>query len=323
VTGASGFVGRHACDFLERRGHIVRRAGRRPRPHPVGEDWVTVGDLGESTDWRPALDGVEVVLHLAAHAHRTEERGEGDPEPYFRVNAAATRRLAEDILRTPGVRRLVFVSSVAAVRCPGVPIVDDSSNCTPPDPYGRSKRAAEDGIRETLVDGEASDWCIVRPPLVYGSGNPGNMARLLRLIHTGLPLPFRGIRNQRSLVFVGNLCDALERCCTDEAASRRTFLVADREAVSTPELVDRIGRICGRRALQVSVPPFLLRGLAAGGDLITALIGRSIGFDSYSLERLRESLVVDFSSIRDALSWEPPYTLDDGLRAALAAHEAA
>ncbi len=315
VTGATGFVGRHLCEYLAARGYQVRAAVRSVQQGEglrSGLEWTAIGEIGAHTEWASALEGVDYVVHLAGHAHQMGRSAERQADAFFQVNAAGTRRLADAVAASASVRRLVFVSSVGAVRSISDDPVTDSTPPEPENDYGRSKLAAEEAIRELLGD-TSPDWCIIRPPLVYGPGNPGNMARLLRLMDAGTPLPLGGIRNRRSFIYVGNLVDVIERCMRHDAASRRAFLVSDMEDLSTPDLVRRLAGFSRRPARLLTVPSWLLRALGRLGDGLAAVTTRSWGIDTYSVDRLRGSLVVDVSAIHDATGWRPPYTVDQGL----------
>jgi nucleoside-diphosphate-sugar epimerase len=322
VTGATGFVGRHLCSLLARHGYTVYgtlRQAEPPADFPAHITWVRVGDIGPNTDWSVALNGMDYVIHLAALAHQMDIQGKGKIEEYMRVNAAGTRCLVQAISTTPTVRRLIYVSSVSAVKSLSNQAISEGAPCEPDTDYGRSKRAAEQSIEEILQDSR-TDWCIIRPPLVYGPGNPGNMARLLKLINAGIPLPLAAINSQRSFVFIGNMIDALERCLWHPGASRRTFLISDGEDISTPELMRRLAQYTGKRLYLFPVPIELLDGLGHIGDLIGHFTGRSIGLDSYSIKRLTGSLTVDSKLLRKAIEWYPPFTMDQGLATTLITH---
>ena len=314
VTGATGFVGGHLCPFLIRRGYAVRGTlhQRQPENFPADMQWIKTGEIGPDTDWSAALDGVKYVIHLAGLAHRIGTDGEGPYDEFARVNTEGTRRLAEAVSVSPSVSRLLFVSSVGAVKSISEEIITDDTSCAPDNNYGRSKRAAEQAIKDVLRNSRA-DWCIIRPPLVYGPGNPGNMARLLTLIRSGIPLPFAAIRNKRSFLFVGNLLDAIENCISHRGASRRVFLISDGENLSTPELARRLARHAGKSSHLFPVPTGVLRGMGIIGDVVNRLSGKSIGLDSYSVKRLVGSLAVNMSSLQRATGWQPPFTLDEGL----------
>ena len=157
-----------------------------------------------------------------------------------------TRSLAQAVTESPSVRRLVFISSIGAVGVSSEGTVDDASRVAPSSEYGMSKLKAERHIVEILQGGDA-DWCILRPTLVFGRGNPGNMARLVALVDSGIPLPLASVRNERSFLYVRNLVDLVERCLQSHAASRQTFVVADEPPLSTPALVRAIAKCRGVR----------------------------------------------------------------------------
>jgi nucleoside-diphosphate-sugar epimerase len=145
------------------------------------------------------------------------------------------------------------------------------------------------------------------------------MARLLRLIRFGVPLPLGGIRNRRSFVFVGNLVDALIRCLDHPGAEGEILAINDGMAVSTPELVRVIGRVSGQKVRIFPFPMALLRLLARLGDLPKAIFGRSVGLDTYSLDRLTGSHAVDARKTFEKLQWQPPHTMEEGLALTLSA----
>lgn len=306
VTGAGGFVGRAVVPRLAAGGHAVRAAARRGGPPPETGRWcegsVEVGDIGPGTDWARALDGVDAVVHLAARVHRVRDAATDPLAEYRRVNAAGTRRLAEAAARA-GVRRLVLLSSVKAVADgPSEAPLDDATPPAPASPYGVSKLEAEEGLAEVSA-ATGLEAVVLRPPLVYGPGVGANFLGLLRACARGLPLPLGAVRNRRSLVFVGNLADAVALCLEHPAAAGRRFLLHDGPPVSTPDLVRAVAAALGRPARLLPVPPPLL---AAGA----ALLGRR-----GAAERLAGSLFLDDRGIRETLGWRPPHAMQDGLRA--------
>ena len=319
VTGVTGFVGRHLAPVLAALGLRVRGAARHvpPQGRSGVSEWRTVDSVGPDTDWAEALRGVSVVVHLAALAHQTDPHRQSAESEYMAVNAQGTRQLAAAAARSGTVRRIIFVSSVGAVTDACNSVIEESSIPVPVSAYGRSKLAGETALQETLL-GSAVEWGILRPVLVYGPGNPGNMARLLRLVRSGLPLPLGGIRNRRSFVFVGNLVGAIGRLVVAPGVSGRVFHVADDESVSTPELIRLIAAAAGCPARLWAAPPWSLRLAARGGDAV-ARVGVRTGLDSYSLRRLEESLTVSNQALRHATGWEPQASLTEGLRLTLRA----
>ena len=255
---------------------------------------ILVPDIAAEFDRRALVDGVGTVVHLAAIAHRSSL----DDGEMRRVNCDAAVRLAE--AAAGSVRRFMFLSSVKVHgedSGSGTYAEDDALD--PRDSYGRSKLEAERALTDTAARCGV-ELVIVRPPLVYGPGVKANFLRLLGWIDSGLPLPFASVHNRRSLVYVGNLVDAIARLA-EHPAARGPFLVGDDESVSTPELVSRIASVLGRPARLLPVPPALLRiaGIIAGRrDTIRSLTG---------------NLAIDSLRARRLLDWRPPHTLDAGL----------
>src|SRR5512138_994470 len=300
VTGANGFAGAAICRHLLARGWSVRGSVRRAEAAvPEGVEKVVCGPLDGATDWRAALADVDAVVHCAARVHVLRET-EADPLAAFRrVNVEATRHLARQALAA-GVGRFVFLSSVGALVAEAGPARGS--------PYQRSKLEAEQALCEATA-GSAMLLVMLRPPLIYGPGAPGNFARLARLVAAGRTLPLASLANRRSLLFVANLAGAVEAAlaCTQPPAA--PLALCDGEDVSTAELARRLGRACGRPARLLPCPPGLLR-----------LAGRLLGRGA-AVEALTGSLTVSNAAIAQALGWSPRYSLDEGL--ALTARDAA
>jgi nucleoside-diphosphate-sugar epimerase len=297
VTGASGFVGAVLFRELVRRGHEVRAAVRSagsPGAAPPELQQVVIPDIAAEFDRRALLEGVDAVVHLAAIAHRS-----GSPEAELRrVNVDGAVRLAE--AAAGFVRRFVFLSSVKVHgEDSGSGAYGEADALEPEDSYGRSKLEAERALTGVAAR-SGMELVLIRPPLVYGPGVKANFLRLLGWVDSGLPLPFASVHNRRSLIYLGNLVDAIARCA-EHPAARGPFIVSDVETVSTPDLVSRIARALGRPARFLPAPLALLR--AAG-----TIAGRR-----GEVRRLIGNLVVDPSRARRMLDWRPPYTLDEGL----------
>ena len=226
-----------------------------------------------------------------------------DPlEEFRKVNLHSTTNLARQAAQA-GVKRLVYVSSIK-VNGEETREGQKFSETDPPapqDPYAISKWEAEQALHR--VAGETGlEVVIVRPPLVYGPGVKGNFAQMLNVVAKGIPLPFASVRNLRSLIYVGNLADALIACAIHPAAAGQTYLVCDGEDVSTPDLLRQLATGMGVLARLLPCPPALLR-----------LAGKLTG-KSHQMGRLLDSLQVDGGKIRRDLGWRPPYTLREGLQ---------
>jgi len=304
VTGASGFVGAALARRLLRDGLAVRGTHRRESPPSIpGIEWLRLPRLDQPQALREAVSGCDVLVHLAALAHQTGHV-EGRWQEFQHVNVELTRVLARTA-RESGVRRFVFVSSVAAVCSQSDAVVDERTSPRPDSDYGRSKLAAEQAIQQEL-QGSGCDWCIVRPPLVYGPGNPGNMARLMRVIERGWPLPVGAIHNRRSFIYIDNLVDALSRVALHPAPIASVYFLNDGSDFSTPELIRALADSMHKRIRLVAVPVGLLRLLGRVGDLL----GGPGGLDSYSVERLVGSMAVSGASFSRDFQWRPPVGRD-------------
>lgn len=302
VTGAGGFVGRALVSALQRGGHIVRAAVRNiVIDSAAGGELVEIGDVGPATDWEAALEGIEGVVHLAARVHVLRDAAANPLAEFRRVNVEGTRRLA-DAAAAAGVDRMVLVSSIKVNGDKtGASPFTERDPPAPQDPYGVSKLEAEQVLKRVGSE-TGMETVVVRPPLVYGPGVKGNFLSLLRFCDKGIPLPLAAVKNTRSLIYVGNLIDALECALVHPAAAGRTFLVCDGDDVSTPDLLRQTSAALGRSARLFAMPLPLLRFAAD-------LAGRLAQAD-----RLLGSLVVDDDSIRDVLGWRPPFSMAKGLR---------
>jgi len=304
VTGASGFVGDALCGEFHARGFGVRGAVRSLHSSisASGVQPVSVGNLDAATDWSSALAGVECVIHCAARAHVMHETEADALAAYRSVNVEGSRRLAEQAVAS-GVRRLVYLSSVKVngeQTAFGAPFLFSDAPA-PEDPYGVSKWEAEQALWAVAAN-TGLEVVVVRPPLVYGPGAKGNLARLLKLVRSGVPLPLGAVQNQRSLIGLDNLVDLLIRCVYHPAAAGQTLLVSDGEDVSTPDLLRHMAAGLGRSARLLPVPVPLLR-----------LAGRALGKQA-EMDRLVGSLQIDCRHTRELLEWTLPVSVAEGIR---------
>lgn len=291
VTGASGFVGRALVSRLADAGHEVVAAVRSAASAGDGlMTTVAVGDI-RSADWGAALDGVDAVVHLAARAHVMRDKS-ADPLSEFRdVNVAGTKRLAEAAMRH-GVGRFVFVSTIGVNgrKTEGRPFTAADAPA-PAEPYAIAKREAEDVLLSWA--GPSFEPVVVRPTLVYGPGAPGNMARLVKAVAAGWPMPFAGIRNRRSLIGVENLADILELSCSRPAVGGIVVLAADPTPVSTSDMLTAVASGLSRRPRLFRMPRPVL------GMLLKAAGGRTLR------DQLLGDLEVDVAETQRLLSWVP------------------
>jgi nucleoside-diphosphate-sugar epimerase len=295
VTGAAGFIGRRLCSGLVECGHNVFGATRGPAEPIPGTELRSIGAIGPHTDWSAHLDRVEVVIHVANRAHYRMRDNAGTDEA---EGAAALARAAVGT----GVRRLVLMSSVRAMgdsTTLGVPF-RSADPPLPRDAYGRGKLAIEKALQAT-VRATGLELVILRPPLVYGPGVKANFRALIRVVACGLPLPFAGIDNRRSLIFLDNLVDLVVRASICPAAAGRVLLARDAVDLSTPELIRLLAAGLDRPVRLFTLPPLGLAML------------RSLPLLGPPIVRLTNSLQVDDRETRAALDWHPPVSPETGL----------
>jgi len=303
LTGASGFVGPTVAQRLTAAGHEVIAAGRRaPPPGTAIARYVPVPTQDAATNWRPALSGIDVVVHLAGHAHASS-RSPAARRVIQAVNVEGTEKLARDAAAM-GVRRFIFLSSIKVHgEDSGTQPFRPSDPLRPQDPYGESKAMAEARLR-AIGSASGLEVAIIRPPLIIGARSKANLARLEQLVRSGLPLPFASIRNTRSLLSLDNLADLIAICVAHPRATEAPLLAADAAAPSTPELIRWIASALHRPARLFRCPPRVLETLA-----------RPLGLGSLML-RLTRSLAVDASTTTLLTGWVPARSTLDTLRTA-------
>ena len=297
VTGASGFLGRAAIAAFAQNGYALRAAVRRqPDPAlPSGIEVVQHPDLSETFDWRPLLDGVDQVVHLAGIAHT----GRGvPPELYDRINRLATAKLAAAAAQA-GVGHFVFVSSIRAQSGPAADhALTEQDEPAPSDAYGRSKLAAETAVRAAGVP-----FTILRPTLLYGPGVKGNFALLLRAARSPWPLPIKDFVNRRSLLSIDNFISALSFVLSATNTKGETYVVADPGIpLRLPDVMATLRQAQGRRPLMVPMPTDYV-------EVPLRLMRRDDLWD-----RLGGNLRVDPSKLL-AAGWQPVHDTRSGIAA--------
>jgi nucleoside-diphosphate-sugar epimerase len=313
ITGATGFIGSYLMPISSQQKFQITAAVRKNLSQSLSGPIriVKVGNIDEKTNWQEALQGIDIVIHLAARAHIINETIPNPEAEFIKVNTQGTANLVQQSIQA-GVKHFIFISSIGAMTTQSDRILTENSPCHPDSPYGRSKLQAEQALINLAKDSNMT-WTILRPTLVYGPGNPGNMERLMKLIKQGLPLPFGAIKNRRSFVFVGNLVAAIITCLDHPKAANQIFLISDNQAVSTPQLIRLIAQQIQQPCRLLPVPTTLLRFLGYLGDRIESITGKNLPFNTYNIDRLLGSLVVDSSYIQKTLNWQPPFTLEQGL----------
>lgn len=306
ITGANGFIGRHLSAALQpdvgKLKLLQRRDDDEASPQPGENTEVIVSPNYLKQAPYDIFSGVDVVIHTAGLAHSSQENLSA--QKYNALNATATKQLAITAA-SANVKRFIFLSSIGVSGEDNTTPFTEDDEPEPRGPYALSKLQAEQKLKE--VSAETSlEYVIVRPPLVYGKGAPGNFRALVKLVATGLPLPLGAVHNRRNLCSVDNLTSFLTKAISHDQAANQLFLVSDDEAVSTKEIVQYIAEGLNKR---VHCPPVPIPLMKAFGSVIGK---RQL------VEKLTSSLEVNNAKAKHLLGWQPPVSAREGIVAAVA-----
>lgn len=300
ITGCNGFIGKSLTERCLANGCTVLGVIRDPS-RKVGLKDIPlkyVGEIGPSTDWKDTLRGVDAVVHLAGIS---ETAGKTIKKQYFyQVNTAGTEHLARCAAKA-GVRRFVFISTIKIHGEVSDVALRETDSPNPFSSYAASKLKAETAVREISLK-TGMEYVILRPAVVYGPGVRGSFLKLMTWIAKGIPLPFGAIKNRRSFLFIGNLIEGIMNSLTHPRAACKTFLVADPDPLSTPELIRRVSNSLAIRQRLYYFPVFMLK-------ILFVICNRKKEFMS-----LAGSLWADTSSIQKEIGWRPTASIKTGIQ---------
>ena len=302
VTGASGFVGQFLCETLSESGRSVLGTVRNLNSILINKKiiYISVGDIAFKKNWKEILFEVDCIIHCAGRAHKMNKSKNFDA--YYLTNIDGAKHLAEQAAEV-GVRRFIFLSSIG-VNGLNTNNRNPFSNIDKPNPvedYSISKYKAEKVLLD-ISSKTGTQVVIIRSPLIYGRFAPGNLKQLIKVIKLGIPMPFSGIKNSKSLIGIDNLINLIIHCIDHPEASGKTFLASDGEDLSTPELIKLIASSMGRKANLFPLPIFMLKFLG------------SVFGKSKEVNRLIGSLRIDNSYTKEILNWSPPLSVEEGIR---------
>ena len=313
VSGSSGFIGKNLCRELIKLNRSVVGTVRNldSIENENNFEKFIIDNISLSTEWKNALKDVSCIIHCAGKAHIMN--GDNKKDFYHSVNTEGTIGLAKQAADI-GVKRFIFLSSVKvngenteeifldkAEKKKTNKIFKNDDIPNPQDFYAKSKLEAEKELWE-ISKKTGLEVIVIRLPLVYGVGVKGNMLKLIKLINSGIPLPFSLVKNKRSLISIENLVDILIKCIDHPNVAGKTFLVSDSEDLSTTDLLKYIGSAMGVSVRLFPFPIFLLK-------LLSTFIGRQ-----REMDRLLLSLQVDSSDIKKTLNWIAPLSVKEGIR---------
>ena len=306
VTGADGFIGNRLVN------HLLAECSRVSAllMLPVNGPWhasLCANLVEDSSIDLEALMPVDVVFHLAGKAHAVSEIGES--EEYFALNTEGTRKLLIAAQKA-GVRRFVYFSSVKAMGEGQLKPEDETSLCRPPGAYGQSKLAAE---KLVLEGGYVPEPVVIRPTMVYGPTDKGNLPQMVKMIRRGLFPPLHETGNRRSMVHVDDIVEAAILAANHPKAVGQTYIVSDGRGYSTRQLYEIILTALERRPPSWNLPLPFLKMAASVGDLIGRVRGRRFIFDSSACEKLLNSACYSSRKIETELGFKPTRNLENSI----------
>jgi UDP-glucose 4-epimerase len=318
VTGATGAVGPSVVRACQKAGYSVRTLSAHPPVAGVLPPLVDVrtGDVYDSQTVRSAVAGAEVVVHLAALLHQFGNASDLDRH-YERVNVGGTENIVSWAM-AEGVRRVVFLSTIAVYGPSAGLLIDESATPHPDTVYGRTKLEAERVVL-SATSGSRRIGTVLRSAAAYGPRVKGNFRRLAVSIARRRYVPLGPGRNRRTLVYDRDLADAVVLAADHPAADGAVFNVTDGQVHALADIVAAIHRALGRRVTRFHIP--LAVGRAAARACETA--GRIGGFrpplTAALLSKYTEDVAVDGTLIQRTLGFAPAVDLACGWRETMAA----
>lgn len=290
ITGTTGFVGTNLISFLDRYNTSVDIRS------------INRNDLSNKK-LIVQLEEVATIIHLAGKAHDVKKAS--NPQEYYQVNFELTKKLYDAFLQS-NAKKFIFVSSVKAVADSVNGVLTEGDIPNPETDYGKSKLMAEQYIQsQPLPNGKS--YYILRPCMIHGSGNKGNLNLLYQFVKKGIPYPLAGFKNKRSFLSVENLCFIIEELIERDDIATGVYQVADDEPLSTNDVVSILSTSTGKQSKLWRISPVLIRTIAKLGDSL------KLPLTTERLNKLTESYVVSNQKIKQAIGREFPLTARKGL----------
>ena len=304
ITGIHGFVGTNLVNALKDHYDIYGLDIISPEQDGVIRTF-SWDDLENNR-----IPQVDAIIHLAGKAHDTKNKSAADV--YFKVNTDLTKKIFDYFTAHKSIEKFIFFSSVKAAvdKVPGEILTEDVTPC-PVGPYGESKVRAEEYILEQLNNKPAAyngrDVIIMRPCMIHGPGNKGNLNLLYGVISKGIPWPLGAFDNRRTFTSIDNLTFVIGRILSSHVESG-IYNMADDEALSTNELIRVMCKAMDKKARIIKLPRGIINASARIGDVL------HLPLNTFRLDKLTESYVVSNNKIKKALGIDRmPIKAYDGL----------
>ena len=302
ITGASGFIGSSLTKLLLKNQYHVIALENKTKVSLINSPNFSIVKLTDFLmDRGKLLNNSYALIHLASKTHSSIKDNKKNLAEYEKTNIHLTETICSLAIKH-NIEKIIYLSSIK------VNGEDSTKNGfheddipRPTDLYGKTKLEAENTIKNLCL-GKTVKYFILRPPLVYGDTNKGNIGSLVKLIKSGLPLPLNKINNKRSLIYIENLNSAILSCLKNDEVNSSIYLVCDDDSLSTPELITKIAKIMNKRIIIFNFPISLL-------SAITKLFKQNLKFD-----KLNSNLVANNQKFKQDFGWNPPYTTNKGIK---------
>ena len=295
ITGATGFVGTNLIPYLTNKGFETIGVTRFPK---------TAEELQYNNLTIPVWNTALAMVHLAGKAH--DLKGISNENEYFEVNTELTKTLFDKFLQST-CEVFIYMSSVKATADTVEGLLTEDVIPNPVTVYGLSKLAAEEYILSKKIPKNKHVY-ILRPCMIHGPNNKGNLNLLYSFVSKGIPYPFGKYINRRSFVSVENLCFIIKELIDNTKIESGIYNIADDTSLSTVDLVQVISEVLCKPARILKLPKLLVRFIAKVGDFLP------IPIDSEKLQKLTGNYEVSNLKIKKAIQKNLPLTSKEGIK---------
>ncbi len=301
ITGITGFVGKNLAIYLHHHGYEIYGLGR---TIPEKEDWY-VQTIKEFYTYNDAIDynHFDTIIHTAGKAH--DLKNVSNEQAYFEANTALTEKIYTQFSLS-NASKFIYFSSVKACADGVEGSLFENDIPAPKTAYGKSKLAAETAILN-FPNTISQKYFILRPCMIHGKGNKGNLNLLHQLVFKGIPWPLGSFNNQRSFCNIDNLCFIIQELIEKENIASGIYNIADNDSLSTNEMIELIAESKNKKAGIWHIPKTLIIAIAKLGDKM------KLPLNSERLQKLTESYFVDNSKIKSAIGKDLPFSTREGL----------
>jgi nucleoside-diphosphate-sugar epimerase len=303
ITGFTGFVGSHLTKYLRKEQAFSLTGMTRDKNKTDLKDYPQMDRIVNKEDVTAHCDA-ETIIHLAGKAH--DLKGKDENREYYLANEKLTTELYDAFLASESAKNFIFISTVSVFeKDSGKPYTEEDEPA-PATPYSISKLNAEKYIRKQPLP-EGKRFYILRPSIIYGPQNKGNLVMLFHFLSKGIPYPLGSFENKRSFLSVENFCFVLKKLINNQGVLPGIYHIADNEVLSTVDVVRLIDSVTQKNIKILRVPVPLVRLAAKAGDILP------IPFDNEKLEKLTNDFVISNQKIKLALQTDMPVNTYDGL----------